>query len=463
MSYDLANYISLRYSIEELISDNGWLLEQSEIIRRTSLQDIIPEVYIPGEGKEIITIKIDVSNHYKKTYRNYMKVQDLFAKIGGLLNALFISVKLLISDYVDFRYRKNYIEFSIDNNKIRKFQKTNDNNKESSNESKLPLSSFTEKKLEDVNKKIVSDSVSFNNKFTSLNALGFIINKSNVISNKGINLSADINIKDHNDQDDSINNNAVSNKKGIILPFSHNINNNSNISNENSIKSISINNTPVQNDKQKYLSKFNPITQSSPQIRRIYNDIENHKTLENNFIESNESNSKNINQNKVRNTININNIKQSNNTYQTNQELLSTLNQNKHNTINIVNKNNSLNQINSKSKNSNHVGSSEFFKTFLHHINFDEKAYTTLKKNDIIYYTSKLNYIAYIYFRLIEFICCCFTFKYKSLNNIMTKLLNSNITREKYSLSHYLNNIQKLKNLEDNFKSFKENIHNIIV
>lgn len=47
-------------------------------------------------------------------YRSYLKVQELFAKVGGLFNAFYLIIKLILYEYVRFKFRVDYAEYTID-------------------------------------------------------------------------------------------------------------------------------------------------------------------------------------------------------------------------------------------------------------------------------------------------------------------------------------------------------------
>lgn len=45
--------------------------------------------------------------------RSYMKVQDLFAKVGGIINAIFIIINILFYDYLRFIFKKDIANYLI--------------------------------------------------------------------------------------------------------------------------------------------------------------------------------------------------------------------------------------------------------------------------------------------------------------------------------------------------------------
>ena len=60
----------------------------------------------------ISNILFDSPNVIDRITRSYMKIQDLFAKIGGMINALVIVMKILTIHYIRFNYLINLFQLS---------------------------------------------------------------------------------------------------------------------------------------------------------------------------------------------------------------------------------------------------------------------------------------------------------------------------------------------------------------
>ena len=100
----------------QLISDNGYLLNSNSIINYLSVTNTKAELLQYTKGitpLAAISVATDVlSGRY---YRSYMKIQDLLAKIGGFFNALYIFSYILSFHYIRFLYiKKIYKETNID-------------------------------------------------------------------------------------------------------------------------------------------------------------------------------------------------------------------------------------------------------------------------------------------------------------------------------------------------------------
>lgn len=69
---------------------------------------------------EVLNLNLYTTKVRNKTVRNYMKVQDLFAKIGGFTNAIIIVINILTKNFLRFKYlefiHKNTFQQIIDNN-----------------------------------------------------------------------------------------------------------------------------------------------------------------------------------------------------------------------------------------------------------------------------------------------------------------------------------------------------------
>ena len=106
---------SVRYYLTQdiFVSDYGWLLENNKELITYNLNKIDKEVnfsldtvsqgIIGAKPRErLMTFTIQVERIANKITRNYLKIQELIASIGGISNALFLIVKLFSQNY--FRY-----------------------------------------------------------------------------------------------------------------------------------------------------------------------------------------------------------------------------------------------------------------------------------------------------------------------------------------------------------------------
>jgi hypothetical protein len=114
ISPDLYKLIFLRFSNNILITDKGWLLEEKVEKEYFSLKDYLIDVNQVNESRYALTFSFESPRLRLKINRNYMKVQELFAKVGGLVNALIIVLSILSQDYIHFLYYKFIKENSLD-------------------------------------------------------------------------------------------------------------------------------------------------------------------------------------------------------------------------------------------------------------------------------------------------------------------------------------------------------------
>lgn len=106
------NYLSIER--RKLITDKGWILEEKNEEEYLTERITKQEVNVNDYG-HLFWMTIDSPNIRNQTSRNYLKIQDLLAKIGGLFNAFMIIGSILIKNYVDFSFYKNiYDHFSDD-------------------------------------------------------------------------------------------------------------------------------------------------------------------------------------------------------------------------------------------------------------------------------------------------------------------------------------------------------------
>lgn len=98
----------MRFAINSMNSDIGWLLEDLREYTYVQLDSkILNEQNIPptGDNKDMVyALSLESPRFRQVISRQYMKLQDLFAKIGGIMNALLIFVKVISYHYLRFLY-----------------------------------------------------------------------------------------------------------------------------------------------------------------------------------------------------------------------------------------------------------------------------------------------------------------------------------------------------------------------
>jgi hypothetical protein len=112
----------LRFGIANFISDNGWILEDKKIETFTTLASIKSEINsVPLDLQqfgEIYWITIEVPNLVSIYNRTFLKVQELFANIGGFVSAITILCNIILYGYVNFAFtrhvRKNLEMFNAE-------------------------------------------------------------------------------------------------------------------------------------------------------------------------------------------------------------------------------------------------------------------------------------------------------------------------------------------------------------
>lgn len=291
IGYGMMYSLILEIGIERLISDNGWLLESKELNEVIYLDSITTLPFLMnGINKDLLSINIITSNQIKMNYRSYMKVQELFAKIGGIFNAFFILIKLILYDYIRFKFKVNYSEYTIDATELEKNKDLYpeiDNYKRSflnmikNSNSKLK----TNKKLEIISKE--ADSINneskinintINKREISLTPLNYKDIKSNVpINTKSL-------IPTNNFINSKIIRNSNNNNSSVDMNSNNEMNKNNTKDNNNicqnniSISYNNNNNNKDGNDEQKFI-KTNTF-----QIFKFEEDF-NSKTLNDYLIE----------------------------------------------------------------------------------------------------------------------------------------------------------------------------------
>jgi hypothetical protein len=105
MSTSLAKLTYLSFTNNEFISDNGWLIEDIETINYTQMSVRSSEVLMSKESYNLIYQVFLGSPRLRiKDKRVYLKIQELFARIGGIMNGFIIVMTILSYHYLRFKY-----------------------------------------------------------------------------------------------------------------------------------------------------------------------------------------------------------------------------------------------------------------------------------------------------------------------------------------------------------------------
>ena len=146
------NRVYLGFVKDLIETDNSWILEN--IVRKESivLKSIRDEISLHDE--RLLAITLESPKIRLKVTRNYLKIQELFAKIGGLFSAICIMAKILIRGYVKFKFRIEYFKEIAKSESTNNLDKSFCNlKKDSMNINNIPSSVITVfKKKNDNNK-----------------------------------------------------------------------------------------------------------------------------------------------------------------------------------------------------------------------------------------------------------------------------------------------------------------------
>lgn len=95
-----------RFTKEFFHSDDGFLVENSRKMEYLKFQNVMPHVELSNRKLENYLYQISFESPQLRGYyyREYMKIQSLFADIGGIINAMVMIVQLLFSHYLRFKY-----------------------------------------------------------------------------------------------------------------------------------------------------------------------------------------------------------------------------------------------------------------------------------------------------------------------------------------------------------------------
>ena len=163
----------LRFVINLLETDVGWILEEKVLQDFVSFKSIKSDVN-PTYDNLVYMLTLESPRMRTKIYRRYMKIQDLFAKIGGIYSALSLLLSFILHNYINFAFLKNISDLTFE-----KPSKSNDisvvEKIKTSKKNEITTSQLGEKKDEDLSRNVVVHKEKKNN---------YIINLQEIKDNK---------------------------------------------------------------------------------------------------------------------------------------------------------------------------------------------------------------------------------------------------------------------------------------
>lgn len=102
LSNKISREITVSFRKNQLNTNKAWIFD--DYINNTfiSFDSFFSEYYF--DSSSLIRIYIDSKPFVKNEFREYLKIQDLFASIGGFFNAIYIIFTFLFSHYIKFTY-----------------------------------------------------------------------------------------------------------------------------------------------------------------------------------------------------------------------------------------------------------------------------------------------------------------------------------------------------------------------
>lgn len=108
ISLHLLRRVYMRFTYNKFITDVGILLEEKVVNNFINLFSVVPDDLLlnkEGLDKEIlIWLALESPKVSTIISRQYMKLQDLLAKVGGVINAIIIIMRILFYHYLRFLY-----------------------------------------------------------------------------------------------------------------------------------------------------------------------------------------------------------------------------------------------------------------------------------------------------------------------------------------------------------------------
>jgi hypothetical protein len=104
-SSSLAKLLYLSFTNNEFVSDNGWLVEDINEINYIQLSAQSSEILLRKETNNFVfQLYLSSPRLRINDKRLYLKVQELFARIGGIVNGFIIFMNILSFHYLRFKY-----------------------------------------------------------------------------------------------------------------------------------------------------------------------------------------------------------------------------------------------------------------------------------------------------------------------------------------------------------------------
>ena len=98
---------NIKFQHHELITDKGWIIEDIQTESLITFESIITDVNFASEAEGIyknLLLDLAFTSSLVKPIvsRNYLKVQELLARIGGFFNACLVIFTIISADYIEF-------------------------------------------------------------------------------------------------------------------------------------------------------------------------------------------------------------------------------------------------------------------------------------------------------------------------------------------------------------------------
>ena len=106
VSEGILKILKLKVVNNLLSSDNGWMLEEirNEIFETVKFENDVNLYREDQSSNYVYVILLNSTKLRNIIKRNYLKIQELFARVGGIANAFFIVIKVVSYNYIRFKY-----------------------------------------------------------------------------------------------------------------------------------------------------------------------------------------------------------------------------------------------------------------------------------------------------------------------------------------------------------------------
>lgn len=140
---NLSKEVTLSFTKNSIVTNKGWIFPDSNTQHYVTYDSDARNVFF--SDRNLLNIAFDSPSMVLYSTREYMRVQDLLANVGGFFNALYIIVAFIFTNFIKFEY---YVYI---HEKFVKFEEANKSDKINESQGKILINNFVSNNLRNNN------------------------------------------------------------------------------------------------------------------------------------------------------------------------------------------------------------------------------------------------------------------------------------------------------------------------